>query len=45
MLYDTSLILTYNYYDAQFIDFNKQQNIDLSIIESDDMTEEVSDML
>ena len=45
MLYDTSLILTYNYYDRQFIDFNNQQNIDLSIIESDDMTEEVSDML
>jgi len=45
MLYNYNVIITYNYYDSQFIEFNKQQNIDLSIIDAINMTTDVSDYL
>jgi len=44
-MYNCSVILTYNYYDNQFKDHNIQQNIDLSIIDPDDMNDDISDTL
>ena len=44
-MYNSSLILTYHYYDNQFKEYNQKQNVDLSIIDPDDITDEVSDAL
>lgn len=45
MLYNFNVIITYNYYDAMFYDFNKQQNFDLSIVDIKDMTNDVTEYL
>ena len=44
-MYNCSLIITYNYYDNQFKKFNEKQNIDLTLIDSEDMTIDISETL
>ena len=44
-MYNCSVILTYNYYDNKFKEYNEKQNVDLSIIDPDDINDEVSETL
>jgi hypothetical protein len=43
-MYNCSLI-TYNYYDTKFDEYNKIQNIDLSIIDEEDKTPDTAEMI
>jgi len=44
-MYQTMVILTYNYYDDQFQEYNNSQNVDLSIIDYKDKTEDIAEYL
>jgi hypothetical protein len=44
-MYQTNVTLTYNYYDDQFQEYNNKQNVDLSIIDYKDKTEDVAEYL
>ena len=44
-MYNCTVIITYNYYDKQFKEYNENQNIDLSIIDEDEMIDDISDSL
>ena len=44
-MYNCSLIITYNYYDNKFKKYNEKQNVDLSIIDPDDMINDISETL
>ena len=44
-MYICNVIITYNYYDKQFKENNEKQNIDLDLIDSEDMTVDVSETL
>ena len=44
-MYNCAVIITYNYYDKQFKEYNENQNIDLSIIDEDEMIDDISDAL
>ena len=43
-MYNCSLI-TYNYYDNKFDDYNKKQNINLSIIDEEDKNADTAEMI
>ena len=44
-MYNSNVILTYNYYDNKFKDHNEKQNVDLSIIDPDDINDDISETL
>jgi hypothetical protein len=44
-MYNWNVVITYNYYDKQFKENNEKQNIDLDLIDSEDMTVDVSETL
>ena len=44
-MYNSNIILTYNYYDNKFKDHNEKQNVDLSIIDPDDINDDISETL
>ena len=44
-MYNWNVFITYNYYDKQFKENNEKQNIDLDLIDSEDMTVDVSETL
>ena len=44
-MYNCAVIITYNYYDKQFKEYNENQNIDLSIIDEDEMIDDISEAL
>lgn len=43
--YVSSAIVTYNYYDDRFHEYNLMHNVDLSIIDEEDKTGDISDTL
>ena len=44
-MYNCHVVITYNYYDKQFKEHNKNQHIDLDLIDQEDMTDDISDAL
>ncbi len=44
-MYNCHVVITYNYYDKQFKEHNKNQHIDLDLIDQEDMTGDISDAL
>jgi hypothetical protein len=44
-MYNWNVVITYNYYDKQFKEHNKNQHIDLDLIDQEDMTDDISDAL
>ena len=44
-MYNCNVGITYNYYDNQFKEYNEKQNIDLTLIDSEDMIDDISDAL
>ena len=44
-MYNCNVIITYNYYDKQFKENNEKQNIDLTLIDQEDMTDDISETL
>ena len=44
-MYNCLVVITYNYYDKQFKEHNKNQHIDLDLIDQEDMTDDISDAL
>ena len=44
-MYNCNVVITYNYYDNKFKDYNEKQNVDLSIIDPNDITDDISDTL
>jgi len=41
--YCVDVVVTYNYYDDKFHDLNMMHNVDLSIVDAEDKTTEISD--
>ena len=44
-MYNWNVVITYNYYDKQFKENNKNQHIDLDLIDQEDMTNDISETL
>ena len=44
-MYNCNVVITYNYYDKQFKENNEKQNIDLTLIDYEDMTDDISETL
>jgi hypothetical protein len=44
-MYICNVVITYNYYDKQFKENNEKQNIDLTLIDCEDMTDDISETL
>ena len=44
-MYNCHGVITYNYYDKQFKEHNKNQHIDLDLIDQEDMTNDISETL
>ena len=44
-MYICNVVITYNYYDKQFKENNEKQHIDLTLIDSEDMTVDISETL
>ena len=44
-MYNWNVVITYNYYDKQFKENNEKQNIDLTLIDCEDMTDDISETL
>ena len=44
-MYNCHVVITYNYYDKQFKENNEKQNIDLTLIDCEDMTDDISETL
>ena len=44
-MYNCHVVITYNQYDKQFKEHNKNQHIDLDLIDQEDMTDDISDAL
>ena len=44
-MYNCNVVITYNYYDNKFKKNNEKQNIDLTLIDYEDMTDDISETL